>query len=407
MSWQERLDNIDFEIKTGDGKTFKPLWKSGEKSKEFNITKYDFINLKGSLIERKKPQSNIYPLVFFFQGENNIEQSDDFENSANDNRLWTVEHPFYGTIKGQPVNLSRKDTSYNVTEISVDFWESIDGDFPISSISITDETRAKVESVNELATVHLVENAKPESTDINISKDNVNQTSAKFTPDDNSYTDYVNIVNKALNNADKLVTDTESAFGDILEVLTAPAKFDNSVSSRIDSYKESYRIIKNSIDSLYSKYDFESQGAALLAGICLSAVTPQDGNYITRSDIEIVNKTLIESFDDYLKTLDDSQVEIYDIEDTWTPTIQIQLALADLVFFTSNFLFQLSFNARQERQIELTEDTNLIVLTHKYLGLDNDDANIEIFRRINNIKNDELFKVSKGRTIKYFLKDES
>ena len=141
MSWKDRLDNIDFTITTGDGKVFKPLWKSGEKSKDFNITKYDFIDVDGSLIDRKRPQSNAYPLVFWFQGDDNIEQSNAFEASADDNRLWTVIHPFYGTIKGQPTNLKRDDNNYNVTKVTVDFWQSIDGDFPVDEISIKDEVR--------------------------------------------------------------------------------------------------------------------------------------------------------------------------------------------------------------------------------------------------------------------------
>ena len=65
-------------------------------------------------------------------------------------------------------------------------------------------------------------------------------------------------------------------------------------------------------------------------------------------------------------------------------------------------LFLLSFDARQERNFELTEDSNLILLTHKFMGLANDE-NLETFREINGIKNKELFKVKKGRVIKYFI----
>ena len=50
----------------------------------------------------------------------------------------------------------------------------------------------------------------------------------------------------------------------------------------------------------------------------------------------------------------------------------------------------------------MTSDTNLIVLTHKYFGLDADDKNILAFKETNNIKNNELFKIPKGRVIKYY-----
>ncbi len=403
MSWKDRLENITFTITTGDGKVFTPLWKNGEKGKDFNITKYDFINLDGSLIDRKKPQSNKYPLVFWFQGDDNIEQANAFEDSADDNRLWTVEHPFYGTIKGQPTNLKRNDTSYNVTEVTVDFWESIDGEFPESEISIQDNVRAKVDSVNALSADFIVENSAPSTADINLVKDGVILTGSKFSPDTENFNDFQNLVTKAVKNSDKLVTDTLTAFQDVQSVIVAPAGFNTSVLSRINSFVEAYEVLKDTISNLYSKFNFESQAATLISAMCQACVNPLDDDFVTRSDIEEINDILISTYDDYLATLDENQVEIYDLDNSWTPTVQIQLELVDLVFFTSKSLFSLSFNARQERTVELKEDSNLIVLTHRYMGGLDDEEKLETFKRINNIKNDELFKVRQGRTIRYFV----
>ena len=403
MSWVDRLENITFTIKTGDGKEFKPLWKNGEKSKEFNVSKYEFINLDGSFVDRKKPQGNVFPLVFFFQGDDNIEQCNEFELSANDNRMWTVEHPFYGTIKGQPTNLKRDDKFYNVTQVTVDFWESIDGQFPNSEISIKDETRSKVDSLNAIASIFLVENSAPDTGDIDLVKSLNVLTGSKFKPDNDSFTSYNNVISKAVKSADNLVTDTQTAFNDAQEVINYPAKFVTSVISKANSYYQAYETFKESISNLYSKYNFESQGASVLAGICLSAVNPEENDYITRNDIEAVNKILIDIYEDYLETLDNNQVDIYDVENSWSPNIQIQSSLMDLVVFTSNSLFLLSFDARQERLYETEEDTNLILLAHRFIGLDSEDKNLEIFRKINNINNEELFKVRKGTTIKYFV----
>ena len=109
MSWQERL-NTEFTITTGDGKTFYPDWKVAEKNIEFNSTKYDFINVAGSLVVRKEPQGANYPLVFYFQGENCIDIANEFEESARDKRIWTIEHPFYGVIEGQPIVTGKQNT---------------------------------------------------------------------------------------------------------------------------------------------------------------------------------------------------------------------------------------------------------------------------------------------------------
>ena len=403
MSWKERLEERIFTITTGDGKTFTPLWKTAEKSFDFNVSEYDFINVEGSFVDRKQAQGSKLPLVFYFQGDDNIEQCDDFENSSKDNRIWTIEHPFYGTIKGQPTNLKRNDSSYNVTEISIDFWESIDDDYPLSKIAINDNVRSKVEELNEIAIAQTVENSQPATSDITDVKDSIILTSAKQNPDVDSFNQFKNDINTAIKSADKLVFDTETALRDAQKVINSPADFVGSVSSKINSYIESYQVLKGLIGNLFSKYQFESQASSIIAGMCLTAVNPGEDDYIVRSDIELINGAIGEIYHDYLTTIDNNQVEIYDIENNWTPNLLIQSNLISLVNFTSNGLFLLSFDARQERLFELTEDSNLIILTHRFLGLDADDDNIESFRKINNIKNDELYRIKKGRVIKYFV----
>ncbi len=403
MSWQDILQNKQFTITTGDGKVFTPLWKNGETEVDFNASKYDFINVSKSFIDRKKEQSNKYPLVFWFQGEDNIEQSNEFETSAKDNRLWTVEHPFYGTIKGQPLKMSRKDTDYNVTEINIDFWESITDDYPSSVVSITDETQSKKDSIDEKALSNLNENAVPETGDIQKFIDKINKISGKFNAGVDDFNEYQNKVNKALKSADKLATAPTSAFEDFQAVINAPAEFGTSVYDRINGYSDAFNVLKENIGNVFDKYNFESQAASLVSGMCIAAVNPQENDFITRADIEAVNDVLIAVFEDYQQVLDDNQVDIYDVDNTWSPNGTIQQELASLVHFTSISLFELSFNARQERQFILDKDSNIILLTHRFLGLDENDENLDLFRKINNIKNKERFIIQKGRTVKYFV----
>jgi hypothetical protein len=402
MSWVDRLKDIEFTITCGDGKVFKPLWKSGEKSKDFNTTKYDFINVEGSFIDRKKSQSNTYPLIFWFQGEDNIEQAEAFEESANDSRYWTVEHPFYGTIKGQPNNLKRSDTAYNVTEVLVDFWESIIDDLPKSSTSARDAISSKVDSINILGLNSMTSKSNPTSKAISLLANNLLLTKSKFKPNTDSFNNYQGIITKASTNVTLIVSDTLTSFTDLQDVINAPALFATPVIQRVQSFVSVYEVIKLSIPSVFSKYNFESQSASMLAGACLAAVNPVESDYITRDQVNDVNVLITTAYNDYLSFLDEISVEVYNVEETYSPDVAIQSALNELVNFTSKALFDISFDAKQERLVELNSDTNLIVLTHKYFGLDADDKNILAFKETNNIKNDELFKIPKGRVIKYY-----
>lgn len=403
MSWKDRLENIEFTITTGDGKVFKPLWKNGEKSKDFNVSKYDFINVPGSFIDRKKPQGSKYPLVFWFQGDDNIDQSDVFEESANDNRPWTIQHPFYGTIKGQPTNLRRSDISYNVTEVSVEFWESISDDFPLQSVSIKEQSRTKVDFLNLTAKNIFIENAVPRTSDIEKLKSDISVISSLNKPDSSNFNDFKNKTKTALINAEKLVTDKKLAFESAQAVITATFDFVDSVSNKVTNLANSYQILKNSITNIFEKTYFEAQASTIISTMCSCAINPQKNDYLTRNDVERVNTIIVRTYEDYLQTLDDNQVDIYDTKNSWTPDVNIQSLLIGLIHSTSIGLFQISFNAKQERIFELTEDSNLIILTHRFLGLDINDDNIETLRVINNIKNDELYQLKKGRLIKYFV----
>lgn len=405
MSWKNKLENTRFTIKTGDGKTFNPLWKSGEKSKDYNFEKYDFINLQGSLIKRKQAQSSSYPLVFWFAGDDNIERANEFDISAADSRPWTITHPFYGTIKGHPTNLKRDDNFYGNTQIEVDFWESIDDNYPIQQDSISDVVREKYDALNLQSKANYVNNAKPETSDIFEIKSNVEISGSKFEPDAESFNDYKQAVQKALKDTDGLVAKTSIAIDSIQQVFTLPSLFTRDIRNKIEAIKNAYDELKQLLDfdNRQSKYYFETQGATLIGGLAQSAVNPNQNDYLIRRDVEDTNNELLNLYADYLQNLDDAQVEIENIEQAYSPNVEVQQQLNDLVSYTSQTLFVLSFDARQERRFIVDKDTNLVVLTHRFLGLDVNDENLETFKRINNIKLNEIFTVKKDREIRYYV----
>ena len=405
MSWQDRLQNTKFTIQTGDGKTWQPLWKNGEKSKDFNFAKYDFINLEGSFIDRKTAQSPAYPLVFFFSGEDNIDQSNDFDNSARDPRQWTVTHPFYGVIKGQPTNLKRNDANYGVTEITVDFWESINDEFPDDSDSIPDIVKGRVSNINATAATNYANNAQPNTSDIPELKSSNQILAARFQPDADNFNDYKRIVATANKDMDKLVSDTETAIGSAQLVISFTSNFNTSIADKINSIKLAYEEIKNVLDpnNRQSKYYFESQAASLISSLADSSVNPSPNDYIVINDINSVNAELLDLYNDYLTTIDNNQISLLDVDNFYSPSSTLQSDLLGLITYTSQALFVLSFDARQERTFLVDKDTNLIVLTHRFLGLDNEDQNLETMKRINNIKLNEIYRVKKNRVITYYV----
>ena len=81
MSWLEKV-NTQLKIKCGDGKEYTPNYLDAKKGKEYNIAKFNFPNVKGTLVKRKAPMGLSFPLDIYFQGENHLQVAADFEASA-------------------------------------------------------------------------------------------------------------------------------------------------------------------------------------------------------------------------------------------------------------------------------------------------------------------------------------
>jgi hypothetical protein len=410
MSWKEKIENIQFTITTGDGKEFKPLWKSGAKSKSYNASNYDFINVSSGFTDRKQPQAAKFPLVFFFQGEDNIEQAQSFEDSADDKRPWTIKHPFYGNITGQPLNLLRSDSSYNVTEITVDFWESINADFPAANNSTNDVIKEKTASVSNLAATNYEAKVEPGPADVQTLQNSILENSSAFdslfSSANSEQASYETQINSALNNAANVGEQPLEAISSIQELSRNPSLLVQPVLFKIQSLQTVFNKMVELVsenETVNNNLYFEANSAAVVASMCQCTTVSVDGDYITSAQIEEITSIITENYNNYLSILDGLQVDISESLGSYMPDPLTQTALYDLVSETTANLYILAFNAKQERTVEVLTDTNIVLLCHRYMGLDVLDKNIENFRTINNIKNENLFAVKKGTMIKYFV----
>lgn len=403
MDWRERVDNIKFSIKTGDGKVFFPLYKGGETERTYNTSSFEFISVYGTLVDRKKPQSRKLPLVFWFQGADNIDQADAFEVSADDPRPWTVVHPFYGTINGQPISIKRDDSSLNITEVTVPFWESIDADYPVSNFTVKDNTRDRRDLVYSVSALSAVTNVKFASIDVAKQAQSIADMSGemKSIQDDTTYALFQNTLNAGLKAIDKLLEDPLNAINSIQAFLDLPSTYEQAVKGRIGSYLNIYNRLKTSIKTLADKKYFESTGASTIASMAVVMVNPEQGDYVVVSDVENMTARLAAVYNDYIETLDSLKVSVYDVNNTYNADATVQTELNTLVNFTIANLYNMSFETKRERIIYTDKKTNAILLTHRYLGMDDDDVNLATFIQTNNIKLNELFAIEKGREIRY------
>lgn len=411
MSWENKINNVKFSIKCGDGKTFYPLWKGASKETEYNGGTFDFINVKGSLVERKLPKGASIPLVFWFEGTDNIEQTDEFERSAADSRAWEVVHPLYGTIKGQPLRLARNDENFNLTEVAVDFWESIDVDYPNHNFSVQDNSLYKTQNIEVACAESFASKDVYKSEDIvkvkeanldNASSFN-NAISSNPLIADDVFAKYQNQISKAAKAADNLLDDAFDAIQQGQALLALPARIETGVKVRLDAFKVAFEKSKKILITVADKLLFQANAGTIIANYANVAVNPLETDYSVITEIQDVSVTLLDMYNQYVTLLDSASVSIYDVDQTFSPDPTVLNQLQDLVLFTVTGLFQLGFDSQQERIVYLDKDSNLILLAHRYLGLDVNDENLQKFRTINNIRLNELLKVKKGRKIIYYV----
>lgn len=408
MSWKDKIENGVFSITTGDGKNYKPLLKVGSKSKEFNATVFEFIELEGSFVDRKKAKSGKYTFLFYFEGTDNIEQAEAFESSASDSRAWKVVHPFYGTINGQPLSIERNDSNLNITEITVDFWESITGKFPKRSISTIDELKSKGIVFQNSSSQIYASKVDLKPIDQSIVKQNVSNFSLRYDKllDDVNYPEYQQELSKALQSVDEIITSPVGVIKDINTLIDLPSNFQKSIEQRTNLLNEIYKDLKETLNlgsNRNNKSYFEAIGGAVISSFAKAILSPLPNDYITRSQIQRVALNFISLYNDYLTTLDAAQIGITDVTNSFSIGFQGQSVLNSIFIQSISNLYTLAFDAKQERIVQVEKDTNLVLLTHKYIGLDNEDENINTFRKINNIKNKSLFIIKKDRQITYYI----
>lgn len=409
MSWLDNVENTIFTIRTGDGKLYTPdLPINYETIKEFNAATFEFIDQPGALITRKLVRARKFELVFFFQGAQNIEFADAFDTSANDPRAWVVRHPQYGDITGQPISIRRNDSKLNATEITVDFWETITTSFPVAFITTADQVIRLQAIFHFISPINYASKVDLKPADVNILTTFRQDITAivKKGMDAVHYTEFVTDVNQMTNTVNNLILAPVDAISAIHDVILLPSKLILSVTLRIEMIGAIYTSVAQLLSVLPSannKAFFETAAGISICSLAQAITTPLASDYITRDQVNAAANNLYDMYQDYLATLDAAYLPIGDINSAFSASQETQTALQDVVLQALYNLNTVAFGAKVERLVLLEQDAQLIVLTHKYMGLDAADANIETFRTINNLKNNNVFLVPRGTQIKYYV----
>ena len=408
MSWTEKLKN-GLEITTGDGKKWFPLYKLNPKSTDFNVSEFEFPNIAGTLVKRSLVKGTRFKLEFYFQGEDHLDQSQAFEQSAKDKRPFVILHPFFGKMTVQPTALEYDPTGLNITKITGDFVETISDEYP----RILEDPKNKIafdfENTQTAVIDSFVANVQPTSSDAVIIKnnnDNIYSLGAESVKSGDQANEYFQVYKKANSAVTKLAADTSTAANLIISLYVSPSLFVDGVRNRLNLLFSQLDSISTDIENLTTfneKTIFEMSGAAIISSMINTTINPDETDFQNSNEVFETISMVLNSWDSYLNNLQSLQTETNDEINSYIPDFDSMNELIGLVNYGTANLLNIALNAKSERSIILDCDSNAILLAHRFYGLDEGDAILNRFINENQLSKNELIEIKKGKKIIYYI----
>ena len=413
MSWIERVQRkILFLL--GDGAVFQPEYFDAQKVQDFNVSVFDFVGIEGTLVRRKKPKGRKFKIKIIFQGENNIEEANRFEESAKDPRHWHIKHPIYDDIRVQPLSLKYDNSVLNITTITGTVIETILGDFPGSLIVPQGLVGTRTALADDTAVFQFADDTvviEGEDVDnFNTTIDILSSNTLKVVEGNTELSEYVNLTKEAKRDVATVTSDPLTATQSLRSLINAPTTLGLGVfttqrllTAQFDQFK-TLMIGVNSADlSVTGREFYESVQSIVLSTMFFNSAFPLPGDYETRNQVFDLIAQLIGLYDSFLDDLDNLQLSDFSQLEVYIPNSETLTALDNAFSTTVSNLFNVALDAKQEKIIVLLKDSNAIELTHRIYGLDAEDLNLDTFVTTNELTINEHLNIKKGREIKYYI----
>lgn len=400
MSWLNRINNIELEIITGDGKSYKPLWKNAVKNISYNTEAFEFIGINGTYVERSEQKGNQFPILLYFQGEDCIDKTEAFEISSRDKRPWNLIHPYYGELLVQPLELTIDNSEHNISKITGTLWETIEQKYPNDSVNSAKEIEIKKSEIDLESQAVFVDNMEtPEPEFVESAKDSISNTGNNYNVLVQSESDAALLKDKirlASSAAQEVISSTTRYISQANDLINFPFEIEQNINQKVDqminTFNDFANIFLGDDTNNQRQIAYEAQSTMLLSSLSQNLINTDENDYDTRSSVVSIIKNLSNSYNAFLENLDNLGY----VQDK-----NLSRELDYIINFTLSTLSEIAFNSKQERNYILDKDSNVVVLAHRFYG--RGDDNLNLFIKQNDITLNEYIGLKKGRNIVYFV----
>lgn len=409
MTWINDIESKTFKITTGDKKEYFPLWKLEPKSVAFNLTQNEYPGINGTYIDRRLIKGVTRTLVFVFSGADCHNTTKTFLNSSRDRNPWLIDHPFDGTLTIQPISIKTTPTLNTVT-ISVDAQETIN-QIGVTIVDSPVDTVARISDEQNEAAISNISEQPLTFENINQSQNDVKNLEVNFSDiitDQEDSDDFSNLISAAGSATQKLLEDIEAAAQSVTDVNRFIGATNNSIKERLLAMQNTTMALINSINPSSPISTKHYAGFSAFSNITSAAnvvVNPGERDYLRKSDISFVRDFVVDYYNSVIDTFDrisgdDGRIGA---EQYQLPEAPTRLAY-NAVNYALGVLDEIALNAMTEIDILLTEDFDLIRLTHEIYGtLGDNDENIDMLIDINQLGPSQIMILKEGTRIKYLV----
>ena len=405
-SWVEKLKN-EFTITCGDNVTYTFLWRNASLGLEWNVAEFMFPNIEGTLVKKSKMMGRKINLDIYLSGENHLDVAENFLDSLKNENPCKITHPYYGLLLVQIATLNVNNEQHNVTNFTGTAIETITEDAPKTTAEPIDQIPLQKLATDNDFEVTLTGLVLPN--DINNITSATNKSLKVGVPIikiPTEFETYFNLFNVANSYVSTALSAPILAMRAITAFINYPALFTASVKDRLNCLQQQFNIVRSYLPLTIkpaSKQIYQIQSAAHISSMCIASSTPLITDFKNSVDVLSTIDVIVNNYNQYLIDLDTLQTLNGGSVNSFIPDAQALISLNQLVNLTVSNLFDIALNSKKQFSIILENDTNIILLTHRFYGLDPNDANIKEMIQNNNFGLNNLLQIEKGTKITYYI----
>jgi hypothetical protein len=441
-SWAERLQS-EILLISPEGNEFTAKWSGSSRSMEKKLGIFIFPKVKGNVVQDLDVNSTSWTIPISFDGKDCDLNATAFFRAAKERGVWSITHPVHGFLGLQLVRITQNDepvTSGGIIEVDTEWIEPIDETTLLTAAEASAAVQDKIDGLATSAFDQFAEglDASTEALENGISttvQGIANVTDFVLSPLTSSVdalSTAMNLIQNGINDTlAATVLDVEALAGQIQELITTPSLATTSIEQSQDLYSELASefsallpdtdattrltaaeanqaiVVELALSSALQAYGTIAVNgikAAQAAGATIPATTiVLTGEPVaTRAQAVEAAANTATVFDDLTNNLEGIQkaFENEDIDQQYFAQPLSFSPAAQLVGQTIQFLLLAAFDLKVERRFVLDRPRSPVeIAMTEYGGPGNNDANIDLFIRSNNLKDNEIYLLPAGREV--------